>query len=157
MQRVARVSEEQAALLVSTLSKQHAEITTALAAFAHQIRFREEPSAAIARGLERPDVLRVMRRDGHDHLFVGIARSFAEPVHDVRHHDTARAWMRRFAQLVDKRKIAGGYVMVGAYDDASAAVWASVLGLLARPHRIQRDGVPAQFVVQPLGAYWVAC
>jgi len=157
MQRVATVSDQQAALLVSTLTKQHAEITTALAALAHRIRFRDEPTGDIARGVERPDVLRVMKRDGRVHLFVGIARSFAEPVHDVRHHDSARAWMRRFAQLVDKRRIAGGYVMVGAYDDASAAVWASVLGLLARPHRIQRDGEPARFVVQPLGAYWVAC
>jgi len=155
--RGATVNDEQAALLVSTLANQHAQIAEALGAFARKIRFRHEATAEISRGLERPDVLAVMRHGGRDHLFVGIARAFAQHVHDVRHHETARVWMRRFAQLVDKRKIAGGYVMVGAYDDASAAVWALVLGQLARAHRLQRDGAPARFVVRRLGEFWVAC
>ena len=157
MKRVARVSDVQAALLVSTLSKQHGEIAKALAARARKLRFREDADESVARDLERPDVLAVMRRGGRDHLFVGIARGFTEPVHDVRHHEIARAWMRRFAQLVDKRKIAGGYVMIGAHDDASAAVWASVMTQLCRAHRLHRDGALARFVVRPLGAFWVAC
>jgi len=153
MQRVARVSDEQASLLVSTLSNQHREIARALDAHARELRFREGSNKSLARDLDPPDVLRVTRH----HLFVGIARGFTEPVHDVRHHEIARAWMRRFAQLVDKRKIAGGYVMIGTYDDASAAVWASVMTQLARAHQLHRDGALARFVVRPLGAFWVAC
>jgi hypothetical protein len=153
MQRVARVSDEQVELLVATLSNQHKEIAKALDALARKLRFRDEAGESIARGLEKPDVLRASR----DRLFVGIARGFTEPVHDVRHHEIARAWMRRFAQLVDKRKIAGGYVMIGAYDDASAAVWASVMTQLARAHQLHRDGELARFVVRPAGAFWVAC
>ena len=150
-----RVSDEQAALLVSTLSNQHDEIAKALGALARKLRFREDVhDDGVANDLERPDVL---RRDARDHLFVGIARGFTEPVHDVRHHEIARAWMRRFAQLIDKRKIAGGYVMIGAYDDASAAVWASVMTQLARAHGVHRDGALARFVVRPMGSFWVAC
>ena len=145
------VSDEQAALLVSTLSNQHGEIARALGVLARKLRFRDETAA---NDLDRPDVL---RRDAHDHLFVGIARGFTEPVHDVRHHEIARAWMRRFGQLTDKRKIAGGYVMIGAHDDASAAVWASVMTQLARAHQVHRDGALARFVVRPLGAFWEAC
>jgi hypothetical protein len=157
MQRVARVSEEQAALLASTLENQHAEIARALRAFARKLRFREEADDDVAGDLERPDVLAVMRRGGRDHLFVGIARAFTEPVHDVRHHEIVRAWMRRFAQLTSKQTIAGGYVMVGAFDDASAAVWACVLTQMAGAHRLQRDGERAKFVVQRLGSFWGAC
>src|SRR5438093_995338 len=80
------------------------------------------------------------------------ALSFTEPVHDIHHHEIVRVWIRRFAKLVDRQrrtpKIAGGYVMVGAYDDASAAVWASVMTQLARAHGLYRDGVPARFVVR---------
>jgi len=149
-----RVSDEQAALLVSTLSNQHDEIAKALGALARKLRFRADADESIGRDLGRPDVLRV---DGRDHLFVGIARGFTEPVHDVRHHEIARVWMRRFAQLVDKKKIAGGYVAIGAYDDASAAVWASVMTQLARAHDVHRRRALARFVVRPMGAYWVAC
>lgn len=149
--------DEQAQLLDSALSNQHREIAMALGALARELRFRERADDAVAREIEAPDVLRVMRRDRRVHLFVGIARGFAQPVHDVRHHEIARAWMRRFAQLVDKGKIAGGYVMIGAYEDASAAVWASVMTQLARAHGVHRDGALARFVVRPLGAFWVAC
>ena len=148
------VSDEQAALLDGALSKQHGQIAKALGALARALRFREDADERVARDLERPDVL---RRDAHDHLFVGIARGFTEPVHDVRHHEIVRAWTRRFAELTATRKIAGGYVMVGAHDDASAAVWASVMTQLARAHDLHRDGALARFVVQPLGAFWVAC
>jgi hypothetical protein len=152
-----RVSDEQATLLAATLSNQHTEIVTALEAFAHKLRFREDADASLARDLERPDVLRALRRDGHSYLFVGIARAFTEPVHEVRHHEIVRAWVRRFAHSIDKKRIAGGYVMVGAHDDLSAAVWASVLTQVARPHGLRRDGEPARFVVQKLGRFWVAC
>lgn len=148
------VSDEQAALLVSTLSNQHGEIAKALGARARKLRFREDADESVARDLERPDVLAI---DARDHLFVGIARGFTEPVHDVRHHEIARAWTRRFAQLVDKRKIAGGYVMIGSYDDTSAAVWASVMTQLARANHLRREGALARFVVQQLGRFWVAC
>lgn len=151
------VSDEQAALLVSTLSNQHGEIAKATGALARKLRFRDEADASVARDLAQPDVLRVLRRRATSYLFVGIARGFTEPVHDVRHHELARVWMRRFAQLTSKRKIAGGYVMIGTYDDASAAVWASVMTQLARAHQLHRDGALARFVVRPLGSFWVAC
>ena len=124
---------------------------------ARKLRFRDEPEESIGRDLEKPDVLRVLRRGADRFLFVGIARGFTEPVHEVRHHEIVRAWVRHFAQLIDKKRIAGGYVMVGAYDDLSAAVWASVLTQLARPHGVRRDGEAARFVVQKLGRFWVAC
>lgn len=151
------VSDKQAALLVSTLSNQHGEIAAALDAFARKLRFRDDPEKNVARDLDSPDVLRVRRKGTSIHLFVGIARGFKEPVHEVRHHEIVRSWMRRFGQLAAKKRIAGGYVMVGAYDDLSAAVWASVMTQLARPHGIHRDGEAARFVVQKLGRFWVAC
>ncbi|HEY2370448.1 MAG TPA: hypothetical protein VGH87_28825 [Polyangiaceae bacterium] len=152
-----RVSDEQAALLAATLSNQHAEIVTKLDALARKLRFREDADESLARDIERPDVLRALRRGGQTYWFVGIARGFNAPVHDVQHHDIVRAWVRRFAHSIDKKRIAGGYVMVGAYDDLSAAVWASVLTQVARPHGLWRDGEAARFVVRKLGRFWVAC
>jgi hypothetical protein len=151
------VNDEQVALLAATLSNQHGEIATALDACARKLRFREAADESFARDVERPDVLRVLRRGKDVNLFVGIARGFTEPVHDVRHHEIVRAWMRRFARLIDKKRIAGGYVAVGAYDDLSAAVWASVLTQMARPHGVQRDGESARFVVLKLARFFVAC
>jgi hypothetical protein len=162
MSRVEEVSAQQAALLVAALGEQRRAIVSALDGLAHKLGFRES-AIDLAGELARPDVLALRRRRERSELFVGIARGFTEPAHDREQHELVRTWVRHFASLTNKRRggeapaIANGYLMVGAYDDASASSWASLLTAMARPHRIQRDGAPARFVVNPLDTFWMAC
>jgi hypothetical protein len=161
--KVEKASDAQAAMIVETLSDQRRAIAESLDALARKLRFRGRSERAIAEDLDAPDVLRVRRDGKRRFLFVGIARGFTEPVHDAQHHELVRAWVRRFARLADKRRgksappIAGGYIVIATHDDASAFAWASLLTRLARPHRLQRDGAGARFVVRKLGGFWMAC
>ncbi len=156
------MSNEQAALIAGAMDAQRSAIVASLEALARKLGFRAKASAEIAGSGPTPEVLRVRRADGQVHLFVGHARGFTEPAHDLRHQDGVHRWLRRFARLVDARegtapKIGGGYVVVGTYDEASAYAWAALLTKLARPHRVQREGAPARFVVRRLGRFWMAC
>lgn len=156
------MSDEQAALIATAMDAQRAAIVAALDGLSRRLGFREEAPREIAGSAPLSDVLRVRRVSRRIHIFVGLARGFTEPAHDARHQEDVQRWLRRFARLVEAReaeteRVAGGWIAVGTYDEASAYAWAALMTKLARPHRIQRDGSPVRFVVRRLGAFWMAC
>ncbi len=156
------VSDEQATWIMSAVDEQRRSIVTSLERLASRLDFVDAPDADVLGSLARPDVLLSKGASGELFLFVGLARGFAEPAHDESHQQSVRDWLRRFARLVHvhgraEPSIAGGYLVVGTHDDASAYAWASLRTKAARPHRLHRDGARAQFVARRVGSCWIAC